>query len=156
MGGDGFGFAFDMEGDGSGPRHFKVPQSGIAELEDDVELGANTCVDRATLGETVVRRGAKIDNLVQIAHNVDVGPLSLIAAQVGISGSTKVGMGVVLGARSGSSATSPSATGPGSRRAVGGAQRHPAPARPTPATRPTAHRDWLREVGRDPRAPGAA
>jgi UDP-3-O-[3-hydroxymyristoyl] glucosamine N-acyltransferase len=101
LGGDGFGFAFDMEGDGSGPRHVKVPQSGIAELEDDVELGANSCVDRATLGRTVVRRGAKIDNLVQLAHNVEIGPLSLIAAQTGISGSTKVGMGVAMGGQVG-------------------------------------------------------
>ena len=101
LGGDGFGFAFDMEGDGSGPRHFKVPQSGIAELEDDVELGANCTVDRATLGKTLVRRGAKIDNLVQLAHNVEIGPLSLIAAQTGISGSTKVGMGVAMGGQVG-------------------------------------------------------
>ncbi len=97
VGSDGFGFAFDMEGEaGSGPRHYKVPQAGIAVVEDDVELGANTCVDRATLGRTVVGRGAKVDNLVQIAHNVVVGPLSLLAGQVGISGSTRLGTGVVL------------------------------------------------------------
>ena len=101
VGSDGFGFAFDMEGDGSGPRHHKVPQAGIAVIEDDVELGANTCVDRATLGRTVVGRGAKLDNLVQIAHNVQVGPLSLLAAQVGIAGSTRLGMGVVLGGQVG-------------------------------------------------------
>jgi UDP-3-O-[3-hydroxymyristoyl] glucosamine N-acyltransferase len=96
IGSDGFGFAFDPEGEGKGPRHYKVPQSGVVVVEDDVEIGANTCVDRATLGITRIRRGAKIDNLVQIAHNVDVGPLSLLVAQVGIAGSTKVGMGVVL------------------------------------------------------------
>ncbi len=102
VGSDGFGFAFDMEGEaGSGPRHFKVPQAGIAVIEDDVELGANTCVDRATLGRTVVGRGAKVDNLVQIAHNVQVGPLSLLAGQVGIAGSTKLGMGVVCGGQVG-------------------------------------------------------
>ena len=144
LGGDGFGFAFDMEGDGSGPRHFKVPQSGIAELEDDVELGANTCVDRATLGQTIVRRGAKIDNLVQIAHNVDIGPLSLIAAQAGSPGRPRWAWASSWVARSGSSVTSTSATGPASRRTVGGQNDVPAgeiytgyPAGP--------HRDWLRE-----------
>jgi UDP-3-O-[3-hydroxymyristoyl] glucosamine N-acyltransferase len=101
IGADGFGFAFDSEGDGKGPRHFKVPQVGIVVVEDDVEIGANSCVDRATLGVTRIGRGAKIDNLVQIAHNVEVGPLSLIVAQVGIAGSTKLGMGVVLGGQVG-------------------------------------------------------
>jgi UDP-3-O-[3-hydroxymyristoyl] glucosamine N-acyltransferase len=95
IGSDGFGFALDMAGEGRGPRHYKVPQVGHVVIEDDVEIGANTCVDRATLGVTRICRGAKIDNLVQIAHNVEVGPLSIIAAQVGISGSTKLGMGVV-------------------------------------------------------------
>jgi UDP-3-O-[3-hydroxymyristoyl] glucosamine N-acyltransferase len=96
VGSDGYGFAFDPEGEGQGPRHYKVPQAGIVRIEDDVELGACTCVDRATLGETVVGRGSKIDNLVQIAHNVEVGPLCLIVSQAGIAGSTKLGMGVVL------------------------------------------------------------
>lgn len=96
VGSDGFGFAFDPEGeDGSGPRHYKVPQTGTVVIEDDVEIGANTCVDRATLGATVIGRGAKIDNLVQVAHNVEVGPLSLLVSQVGIAGSTKIGAGVV-------------------------------------------------------------
>jgi UDP-3-O-[3-hydroxymyristoyl] glucosamine N-acyltransferase len=96
VGSDGFGFAFDAEGEGgSGPRHYKVPQSGIVVVEDDVELGANTCVDRATLGVTRVGRGAKIDNLVQIAHNVEVGPLSILVGQVGIAGSSRLGAGVV-------------------------------------------------------------
>ncbi len=101
IGSDGFGFALDMEGEGRGPRHFKVPQVGIVVIEDDVEIGANSCVDRATLGVTHVGRGAKIDNLVQIAHNVEVGPLSILASQVGISGSTKLGMGVVAWGQSG-------------------------------------------------------
>ncbi len=95
IGADGFGFAFDPDGEGHGPRHFKVPQVGNVVIEDDVEIGANTTVDRATLGTTRVGRGAKIDNLVMIAHNVQVGPLSILASQVGISGSTKLGMGVV-------------------------------------------------------------
>jgi UDP-3-O-[3-hydroxymyristoyl] glucosamine N-acyltransferase len=101
VGSDGFGFALDMEGEGKGPRHFKVPQVGIAVIEDDVEIGANSCVDRATLGVTRIGRGAKIDNLVQIAHNVEVGPLSILAAQVGIAGSTKLGMGVVAWGQAG-------------------------------------------------------
>jgi UDP-3-O-[3-hydroxymyristoyl] glucosamine N-acyltransferase len=96
IGSDGFGFAFDPEGEGKGPRHYKVPQIGIVVVEDDVELGANTCVDRAALGVTRIGRGAKLDNLVQIAHNVEVGPLSLLVSQVGVAGSTKLGMGVVV------------------------------------------------------------
>jgi len=96
IGSDGFGYALDLAGDGSGPRHFKVPQAGNVVVEDDVEIGANTCVDRATLGTTRICRGAKIDNLVQVAHNVVVGPLSILASQVGISGSTRLGMGVVV------------------------------------------------------------
>ncbi|ABS25330.1 UDP-3-O-(3-hydroxymyristoyl)glucosamine N-acyltransferase [Anaeromyxobacter sp. Fw109-5] len=95
IGSDGFGFAFDPDGEGHGPRHFKVPQAGIAVVEDDVEIGANACIDRATLGATRVGRGTKIDNLVQLGHNVELGPLCLIVAQVGIAGSTKLGMGVV-------------------------------------------------------------
>lgn len=92
VGSDGFGFAFDA----SGPAHVKVPQIGTVRIEDDVEVGAGSCIDRATTGETVVGRGTKIDNLVQIAHNVRVGPLSILCAQVGISGSTEIGQGVVL------------------------------------------------------------
>ena len=96
VGSDGFGFAFDPEGEaGSGPRHYKVPQVGTVIVEDDVELGANVCVDRATLGATVVGRGVKVDNLVQIAHNVQVGPLSLLIAQAGVAGSTRLGAGVI-------------------------------------------------------------
>lgn len=101
LGSDGFGYALDMEGEGKGPRHFKVPQAGIVVVEDDVEIGASSCVDRATLGVTRIGRGAKIDNLVQIAHNVEVGPLSILASQVGIAGSTKLGMGVVAWGQAG-------------------------------------------------------
>lgn len=101
VGADGFGFAFDPAGDGEGPVHRKVPQAGIARLEDDVELGANSCVDRATLGETVVGRGAKLDNLIQVAHNVKIGPLCVIAAQAGIAGSTTIGLGVMIGGQAG-------------------------------------------------------
>jgi UDP-3-O-[3-hydroxymyristoyl] glucosamine N-acyltransferase len=102
IGADGFGFAFDPEGDGDGPIHRKIPQAGIVRIEDDVEIGANSCVDRATLGETVIGRGTKIDNLVQIAHNVQLGPLCVLAAQVGIAGSATVGTGVAFGGQAGS------------------------------------------------------
>jgi UDP-3-O-[3-hydroxymyristoyl] glucosamine N-acyltransferase len=102
VGSDGFGYAFDTTGEeGSGPRHYKVPQAGIAAIEDDVELGANVCVDRATLGATRVGRGSKLDNLVQIAHNVEVGPLSILCGQAGIAGSTKLGAGVMVGGQVG-------------------------------------------------------
>jgi UDP-3-O-[3-hydroxymyristoyl] glucosamine N-acyltransferase len=92
IGADGFGFAFDPEV----PEHFKVPQAGIVRVEDDVEIGACATVDRATTGETVIGRGTKIDNLVQIAHNVTVGPLTIICAQAGVSGSAEIGTGVIL------------------------------------------------------------
>jgi UDP-3-O-[3-hydroxymyristoyl] glucosamine N-acyltransferase len=92
IGADGFGFAFDP----SAPAHVKIPQVGIVRIEDDVEIGACSCIDRATFGETVVGRGTKIDNLVQIAHNVKIGRLTILCGQVGISGSTEVGSGTVL------------------------------------------------------------
>jgi len=92
IGADGFGFALDM----SVPEHVKIPQAGIVRVEDDVEIGACSCVDRATTGETVVGKGAKIDNLVQVGHNSTVGPLSILCAQVGLSGTTELGTGVVL------------------------------------------------------------
>lgn len=90
IGSDGFGYA------GRGETRIKIPQAGVVVIEDDVEIGANTTVDRATLGKTVIRRGAKIDNLVQIAHNVVVGEHSVVAAQAGIAGSTRLGKNVTL------------------------------------------------------------
>ncbi len=90
IGSDGFGYLWD------GERHAKIPQIGIVELEDDVEIGANVTVDRASLGKTVIRKGTKIDNLVQIAHNVSVGEHSIIVAQVGVAGSTTIGRNVIL------------------------------------------------------------
>jgi UDP-3-O-[3-hydroxymyristoyl] glucosamine N-acyltransferase len=95
LGGDGFGYAKN------GSTHHKVPQIGRVVIEDDVEIGANTCVDRATTGETRIKRGTKIDNLVQVAHNVVLGENCVIAAQVGISGSTEVGNHVVMGGQAG-------------------------------------------------------
>ena len=90
LGGDGFGFAFD------GSAHRKIPQVGGVLIEDDVEIGANTTIDRATFGDTIIRRGTKIDNLVQVGHNVEVGEHSLLVSQVGISGSSRLGKGVIL------------------------------------------------------------
>ena len=81
--------------------HHKVPQVGVVVVEDDVELGANVCIDRAALGETRVGRGTKVDNLVQIAHNVKVGEHSLLVSQAGISGSTRLGHHVVMAGQSG-------------------------------------------------------
>jgi UDP-3-O-[3-hydroxymyristoyl] glucosamine N-acyltransferase len=95
IGADGFGYAFD------GQAHRKIPQVGTVVIEDDVEIGANTTIDRATFGATIVRQGTKIDNLVQVGHNVDVGEHSILVAQVGISGSSRVGRGVVLGGQVG-------------------------------------------------------
>ncbi len=90
VGSDGFGFAKD------GTKYHKIPQVGIVRIEDDVEIGACVTIDRATLGETVIGRGTKIDNLVQIAHNVIIGEDSVIVAQAGIAGSTKIGSRVTL------------------------------------------------------------
>lgn len=95
LGADGFGFA--PEGD----HYKKVPQIGNVVLEDNVEVGANTCVDRATMGSTIIHEGVKLDNLVQIAHNVVVGGNTVIAAQSGIAGTTKIGENCVLGGQVG-------------------------------------------------------
>ncbi|OGP77192.1 MAG: UDP-3-O-(3-hydroxymyristoyl)glucosamine N-acyltransferase [Deltaproteobacteria bacterium RBG_16_49_23] len=90
VGADGFGFVKD------GKKNVKIPQVGKVIIEDDVEVGANSTIDRAALGETIIRRGVKIDNLVQVAHNVEIGEDSIIVAQVGIAGSTKIGKNVIL------------------------------------------------------------
>jgi UDP-3-O-[3-hydroxymyristoyl] glucosamine N-acyltransferase len=95
VGSDGFGFA------GPGLDNLKIPQVGIVQIDDEVEIGANTTMDRGTLGRTWIQRGVKIDNLVQIAHNVVIGEYSIIVAQVGISGSTQLGRGVVIGGQAG-------------------------------------------------------
>jgi UDP-3-O-[3-hydroxymyristoyl] glucosamine N-acyltransferase len=95
IGADGFGFAPD------GDRYFKIPQIGIVEIDDEVELGALNAVDRAATGRTYIGPRVKTDNLVQIAHNVEIGADSLLVSQVGISGSSKLGRGVVLGGQVG-------------------------------------------------------
>ncbi|MEM8523008.1 MAG: UDP-3-O-(3-hydroxymyristoyl)glucosamine N-acyltransferase [Bacteroidota bacterium] len=96
IGADGFGFAPD--GNGS---YQKIAQIGNVVIEEDVEIGANTTIDRATMGSTMIRRGAKIDNLVQIAHNVEIGAHTVIAAQAGVAGSTKIGKYCQIGGQVG-------------------------------------------------------
>ena len=95
IGADGFGFAPNAEG------YDKIPQIGNVIIEDDVEIGANTCVDRSTMGSTIIHKGVKLDNLVQIAHNVEVGENTVMSAQVGIAGSTKVGKWCMFGGQAG-------------------------------------------------------
>ena len=96
IGGDGFGFAPQQDGSFK-----KVPQIGNVVVEDNVEIGANAAIDRATIGSTLIKSGAKLDNLIQIAHNVEVGNNTAIAAQAGISGSTKIGNNVMIGGQAG-------------------------------------------------------
>ncbi len=95
VGSDGFGFAPSENG------YDKIPQIGIVTIEDDVEIGANTCIDRSTMGSTYVRKGVKLDNLVQIAHNTDIGANTVMSAQVGVAGSTKVGQWCMFGGQVG-------------------------------------------------------
>jgi UDP-3-O-[3-hydroxymyristoyl] glucosamine N-acyltransferase len=95
IGADGFGFAPNVDG------YDKIPQIGIVIIEDNVEIGANTCIDRSTMGATVIHKGVKLDNLVQVAHNVEVGENTVMSAQVGIAGSTKVGSWCMFGGQVG-------------------------------------------------------
>ncbi len=137
VGSDGFGFAHP------GRDNMKVPQTGIVQIDDECEIGANTTIDRATLGKTWIKRGTKVDNLVQIAHNVVIGENSVIVAQVGISGSTKLGKSVIVGGQAGIvghieignnvmiAAQSGVHEGIGSNNIVAGSPHRP-------------HRDWLR------------
>lgn len=95
IGSDGFGFAPVED------RYEKIPQTGTVVIEDDVEIGANSCIDRGTIGPTIIRRGTKLDNLIQIAHNVEVGEHTVVAAQTGISGSTTIGHHVIVAGQAG-------------------------------------------------------
>lgn len=95
IGSDGFGYAW------TGHEHLKIPQTGRVLLEDGVEIGANTCIDRGAIGDTVIGRGVKLDNLIHIGHNVKIGAYSIMAGQVGISGSTVVGRGCQFGGQVG-------------------------------------------------------
>ena len=96
IGSDGFGFAPNADG-----TYNKIAQIGNVVIEDDVEIGSNTTIDRATMGSTVIRKGVKLDNLIQVAHNVELGANTVIAAQTGISGSTKIGENVIIGGQVG-------------------------------------------------------
>ena len=96
IGSDGFGFAPQTDG-----TYKKIPQIGNVIIEDDVEIGANTTVDRATMGSTIIKKGVKLDNLIQLAHNVEIGENTAIAAQAGISGSTKLGKNCIVGGQAG-------------------------------------------------------
>lgn len=96
IGADGFGFAPNSENN-----YNKVPQIGNVIVEDHVEIGSNTCIDRATLGSTIIRKGVKLDNLIQIAHNVEIGENTVIAAQTGVAGSTKIGKNCMIGGQVG-------------------------------------------------------
>jgi UDP-3-O-[3-hydroxymyristoyl] glucosamine N-acyltransferase len=138
LGADGFGYVWD------GSQHQKIAQLGVLRIEDDVEIGANTCIDRASLDETVVRKGTKIDNLVMIGHNVSIGRNSIIVSQVGIAGSTSVGENVVLGGKVGVA----DHVAIGNRvRAAGGTGIHKSvPDDSTIAGSPhLPHREWLRQ-----------
>lgn len=97
IGADGFGFAPNPETNS----YDKIPQIGNVVIEDDVEIGANTCIDRSTMGSTYLRKGVKLDNLVQIAHNTDIGENTVMSAQVGVAGSTKVGQWCMFGGQVG-------------------------------------------------------
>ena len=95
IGADGFGFAPNTEG------YEKIPQLGIVIIEDDVEIGANTCVDRSTMGHTIIHKGVKLDNLIQVAHNCEIGENTVMSAQVGMAGSTKIGNWCMVGGQAG-------------------------------------------------------
>ena len=95
IGADGFGFAPNQDG------YDKIPQIGIVIIEDDVEIGANTCIDRSTMGETRIHRGVKLDNLIQVAHNCEIGENTVMSAQVGMAGSTKIGAWCMVGGQAG-------------------------------------------------------
>ena len=95
IGADGFGFAPNSEG------YDKIPQIGIVVIEDNVEIGANTCVDRSTMGQTVIHKGVKLDNLIQVAHNCEIGENTVMSAQVGLAGSTKIGAWCMVGGQAG-------------------------------------------------------
>ena len=95
IGADGFGFAPNQEG------YEKIPQIGIVIIEDDVEIGANTCIDRSTMGQTIIHRGVKLDNLIQVGHNCEIGENTVMSAQAGMAGSTKVGAWCMVGGQAG-------------------------------------------------------
>ena len=146
IGSDGFGYAPDGKG------WYKIPQIGIVVIEDDVEIGANTAIDRAALEVTLIRRGTKIDNLVQVAHNCQIGENCMIVSQVGISGSAKLGEHVTLGGQVGVAGHLEI----GAFTMVGAKSGVPGnlPANGIFSGIPTMpHRDWLRSMGTIPKIP---
>jgi UDP-3-O-[3-hydroxymyristoyl] glucosamine N-acyltransferase len=146
IGSDGFGYAPDGKG------WYKIPQIGIVVIEDDVEIGANTAIDRAALEVTLIRRGTKIDNLVQVAHNCQIGENCMIVSQVGISGSAKLGEHVTLGGQVGVAGHLEI----GAFTMVGAKSGVPGnlPANGIFSGIPTMpHRDWLRAMGTVPKLP---
>lgn len=137
LGCDGFGYVWDGKG------HSKIPQLGLLEIEDDVEIGANSCIDRASLHKTVIGRGTKIDNLVQVAHNVTIGENSILVAQVGIAGSTSLGKNVILAGKVG--VADHVAIGDNVRAAGGAGITKSVKSNSTVGGNPhMAQRDWLR------------
>jgi UDP-3-O-[3-hydroxymyristoyl] glucosamine N-acyltransferase len=146
VGSDGFGYANPAR------ENLKVPQVGIVQIDDDVEVGANTTIDRGTLGKTWIKSGVKIDNLVMIAHNVVIGENSVIVAQVGISGSTKLGRSVVLGGQAG--LVGHITLGDGAMAAAKAGISKDVPAGQIIAGAPAIpHREWLRLQGTLSRLP---
>ncbi len=121
IGADGFGFAPSPEG------YDKIPQIGIVTVEDNVEIGANTCIDRSTMGSTYIRKGVKLDNLIQVAHNVEIGENTVMAAQGGIAGSTKIGSWCMFGGQVGTAGHIKVAdkTSVGAQAGIAGAVRKP-------------------------------
>jgi len=146
IGSDGFGYAPD------GPSYYRIPQIGIVVLEDDVEIGANCCIDRAALEVTLIRRGTKLDNLVQIAHNCQIGEDCMIVSQVGISGSAKIGNHVTLAGQVGVAGHLSIGDNVmvGAQSGVPGSLAANAGYSGTPAM---PHKEWLRAMAVVPRLP---
>ncbi|MDQ5984389.1 MAG: UDP-3-O-acylglucosamine N-acyltransferase [Syntrophus sp. SKADARSKE-3] len=146
IGADGFGFALP------GQENAKIPQIGIVQIDDDVEVGANTTIDRGTLDKTWIKKGAKIDNLVQIAHNVVIGENAVIVSQVGISGSTKIGDSVIIGGQAG--LVGHIAIGNGTMIAArAGVHEDVPPGKIVSGAPHMPHREWLRMVAVMPKLP---
>ncbi len=146
VGSDGFGYVKE------GKKNLKIPQVGKVEIEDDVEIGSNTSIDRGALGNTIIRRGVKIDNLVQIAHNVLIGEDSIIVAQVGIAGSTKIGSNVTLAGQVGLAGHLQI----GDNVLVGaqsGVGQDLSPGQAFSGSPAIPHREWLRMVTATPKVP---
>ncbi len=151
VGSDGFGYVWD------GEKHRKIPQVGIVRLEDDVEIGANSAVDRATFGETVIGRGTKVDNLVQVGHNVEVGEHSILCGQAGIAGSSRLGRRVTLAGQVGVGDHAEIGDGAmvtGQGGVVGGG--HIAPGAVVSGMPAAPHRDFLRRAAWIARLPELA